>query len=142
MVNVLPSQSELVQHDGVRNLFFCNLYRPRSQPTTRDLDLSTIARAFPNLEILEIICNGIRWHWSFLQTLANHLPHLRHLTIAMDVSISSRFKTPKETVLIQSLTGLEFDLLGIQPVDIDPFINYLEPYTDQPNSGAKETVYA
>ncbi|KAG9036911.1 hypothetical protein FRB95_007473 [Tulasnella sp. JGI-2019a] len=121
---VPPLELELVQHDGVRNLFFENRYRVNSELDARHR-LSTIARTFPKLEKLEIIWDSIGWHWSTIQMLGNHLSDLRHLRLSMDVSISLLSGAPKVTAPIRSLTTLEFGVLRILPDDIDAFISYL-----------------
>ncbi|KAG9002500.1 hypothetical protein FRB94_003815 [Tulasnella sp. JGI-2019a] len=49
------SQLELIQHNGVRNLFFRNQYEARSKLVDARDHLSTIARTFPKLEKLDVV---------------------------------------------------------------------------------------
>ncbi|KAG8986958.1 hypothetical protein FRB94_002349, partial [Tulasnella sp. JGI-2019a] len=56
---------------------------------------------------------------------ADHFHNLQSLVLSLHVSISSLSPTPKATVALSSLTNLQFYVLYIAPVDIDPFISYL-----------------
>ncbi|KAG9024302.1 hypothetical protein FRB95_011699 [Tulasnella sp. JGI-2019a] len=127
-VAVTPSQLELVQHHGVRNLSFHGLYRLRSP-----LDLLAVSRFFPKLEKLTVFfdrtrwphCRQSTWHWNALPALVDQLRHLQYLTIPLHVPVSSLSGTPKETTPLQSLISLKFQVLYIRRVDIDPFVTYL-----------------